>query len=218
MKLIKLTVGPMDNNCYILASEQGNGFVIDPGAEADTILQAIEDNHIALRSILLTHGHFDHIGAVRDVHRETGADIIVSQQDAEMLIAPEKNGGIRFAQNDYRYNLSDLPIEQLVNGGEDITLDEITVQVISTPGHTKGSVVYKVDDMLFTGDTLFAGTIGIVTAYGGSLAEELASVKRLAENLEGDYAVFPGHGEETTLETERRTNPYLGNVSYDDCF
>ena len=218
MKLIKLKVGPMDNNCYILASERGNGLVIDPGAEADTILQAVTNNQLSLRYILLTHGHFDHIGAVREVHQQTGAGIIISQQDAELLSDPEKSVGARFAPDDNRYNLSDIPPERLVNNGDIITLDEINVEIISTPGHTKGSVVFKVDDMLFTGDTLFAGTIGIVTHYGGSLAEEIASVKRLAETLEGDYAVFPGHEEETTLETERRTNPYLGNVSYDDCF
>ncbi len=217
MKLIKLKVGAMDNNCYILVSDEGNGMLIDPGADAKKILSALDENGAMLRYILLTHGHFDHIGALREVAQHTRAGVVVSKEDAELLRDPVKNVGARFGFSNNRYDLSDITPECLVSDGDEITLDEITVQVISTPGHTKGSVVYKLDEMLFTGDTLFAGTIGIVTHYGGSLAEEVASVKRLAA-LEGDYTVFPGHGEETTLETERRTNPYLGQASYDDCF
>ncbi len=217
MKLIRLTVGPMDNNCYIIRSDKGNGFIIDPGAESEKILEAIRANEVTLKAILLTHGHFDHIGAVRDLIEATGAGIIVSKEDEEMLYDPVKNVGARFA-DDLRYNLSGLRVERTVSHGDRLELDELTLTVFATPGHTLGSVVYILGDMLFTGDTLFAGTIGIVTHYGGDLQTEVASVKRLADELEGDYRVLPGHDRETTLETERRTNPYLGNVDYDDCY
>ena len=218
MKLITLTVGTMGNNCYIISSLNGNGLLIDPGAEGELILQKLKDNDIKLKYIFLTHAHFDHIGALREVYNETQAGVIVSEQDAELLSDPEKNVGSRFSADIYPYNLTDITPQRLVTDGDEIILDELTVKVFSTPGHTKGSVVYILNDMLFTGDTLFAGTIGVVTHYGGDLNQEITSVKKLASTLTGEYKVYPGHGALTTLETERRTNPYLGQADYDDCF
>ena len=218
MKLIVLSVGAIDTNCYILRTEQGNGVLIDPGADSDRILQTLRDNDIALKLILLTHGHFDHIGALREVYHATDAKLVVSAQDAELLTDPVKNVGARFTADTDRYQLSDIPIARQVVHGDTITLDELSFTVFATPGHTIGSVVYILGDVLFTGDTLFQGSIGIVTHYGGDLNTELASVRRFADELTGDYTIYPGHGPSTTLELERGTNPYLGKANYDDCF
>ncbi len=218
MKLIVVPVGMIDTNCYILRTEQGNGVLIDPGADSERILDALQTNNIELKLILLTHGHFDHIGALRDIYLATHAQVIVPQKDAELLTDPVKNVGARFSRSSEQYQLSDIPISREVVHGDTIVLDELNFTVFETPGHTLGSAVYVLEDRLFTGDTLFRGSIGIVTHYGGDLATEIASVKRLADELPGEYTVYPGHGPDTTLDTERQTNPYLGKASYDDCY
>lgn len=218
MKLFTLPVGMLGTNCYIIRTEQGNGVLIDPGAESERILHTLQANDITLKLILLTHGHFDHIGALREVYKQTGAQVIVSENDAELLTDPVKNVGARFSSQTDIYNLPDIPIARKVVHDDIIEMDELTFTVFETPGHTIGSVVYVLGDKLFTGDTLFRGSIGIVTHYGGNLSTEMESVKRLADTLVGEYFVYPGHGPSTTLETERRTNPYMGKASYDDCF
>ncbi len=218
MKLIVVPVGMIDTNCYILRTEQGNGVLIDPGADSERIQDALQTNNIELKLILLTHGHFDHIGALRDIYLATHAQVIVPQKDAELLTDPVKNVGARFSRSSEQYQLSDIPISREVVHGDTIVLDELNFTVFETPGHTLGSAVYVLEDRLFTGDTLFRGSIGIVTHYGGDLATEIASVKRLADELPGEYTVYPGHGPDTTLDTERQTNPYLGKASYDDCY
>ena len=218
MKPIVLPVGMIDTNCYILRTEQGSGVMIDPGADSERIMNVLQTNDITLKMILLTHGHFDHIGALREVYNATNAQVFVSQKDAELLTDPVKNVGARFSHCPEQYQLSDVPVFRKVVHGDTIALDELSFTVFETPGHTNGSVVYILGDMMFTGDTLFQGSIGIVTHYGGDLATEIASVKRLADELSGDYIVYPGHGSDTTLDIERRTNPYMGKASYDDCF
>lgn len=217
MKLITIAVGMIDTNCYIIRTEQGNGVLIDPGADAQRIQNTLRENDVSLKLILLTHGHFDHIGALREVYEATGAEVIVPKLDAEMLTDPVKNVGGRFGGDKHRYNLPDVPVARLVEHSDTIALDELTFTVYATPGHTLGSVVYIMGDILFTGDTLFEGSIGIVTHYGGNLETELVSVHRLANELTGDYAVYPGHGGQTTLDAERKSNPYLGKAGYDDC-
>ncbi len=218
MKPIIVPVGMIDTNCYILRTEQGGGVLIDPGADSKRILDVLQVNEIELKLILLTHGHFDHIGALREVYHATNAQVVVPQKDAELLTDPVKNVGARFSHNPERYRFADVQVSRQVVHGDIIALDDLCFTVFETPGHTYGSVVYILGDMLFTGDTLFQGSIGIVTHYGGDLTTEIASVKRLADELSGDYIVYPGHGPDTTLEIERRTNPYLGRASYDDCF
>lgn len=218
MKLFTLKVGMIETNCYIIRTEQGRGVVIDPGADAARILDTLRDKDISLSLILLTHAHFDHIGAVRELYEATGVGVIVPHKDAELLTDPVKNVGARFSSDKDRYNLAEVPVVRELYHGDTVKLDELLFTVFETPGHTLGSVTYILEDKLFTGDTLFQGSIGIVTHYGGDLDTELISVRRLADELTGDYLVYPGHGSVTTLEQERRTNPYLGKADYDTRF
>ena len=198
MKVKVLCVGPIGTNCYILEDEEtGLAAVIDPGDEADKILKALREDGVTVEYILLTHGHYDHTTAVPDLHKALPqAKIYIHRADA--------NG----AGNQL------FPLAGQVEGlryydeGDELKLGTLTIQVLHTPGHSKGSVTLKVADVLFCGDTLFAGSCGRTDFAGGSYAEIMDSLKRLGE-LEGDFYVCPGHDVTSTLERERRSNPFL---------
>ena len=199
MILRQIQVGPIGTNCYLLGEEQsGVCFVADPGDEPGRVLKLAADSGLALRGILLTHGHYDHTGGVAGV-LEQYPDIPVYIHPSD-LFAP---GGSP------RYQFAGAGANQRTYGeGDALPLGESTVRVLHTPGHSKGSVVLLWGDAMIAGDTLFAGSCGRTDLFGGSMEEMFASLKRLGQ-LEGDYQVCPGHGPVTTLETERRTNPYV---------
>ena len=198
MKVKVLCVGPIGTNCYILEDEEtGLAAVIDPGDEADKILKALREDGVTVEYILLTHGHYDHTTAVPDLHKALPqAKIYIHRADA--------NG----AGNQL------FPLAGQVEGlryydeGDELKLGTLTIQVLHTPGHSKGSVTLKVADVLFCGDTLFAGSCGRTDFAGGSYDEIMNSLARLGR-LEGDFHVCPGHDITSTLERERRTNPFL---------
>ncbi len=212
MKVEVLPVGEIGTNCCFVVSESGSTAILDPGAQCEKIVRKIEQNGWKPGMILLTHGHFDHIGAVRELKERYSIPVYIHSADAEMLDSPEKNGGMSLMGRSIT-----CPWDKTVEDGANISLDELEFTVIHTPGHTKGSVCYQVKDLIFSGDTLFCGGMGRTDLYGGSYSELSASLKKLA-NLEGDFQVYPGHGPSTTLEQERRENPYLGKMSYDDLF
>ncbi|MCR5663652.1 MAG: MBL fold metallo-hydrolase [Oscillospiraceae bacterium] len=194
--LIKtLPVGQLETNCYVVSDEASLVCaVIDPGDESNTILDYLEENRLQCRAILLTHGHFDHVGAVAAVAEETGAKVYMNRRD---------DLGGRDAH---------LPFTLPENGayydeGDAVELPGLRFEVLATPGHTPGSVSLRCGEALFTGDTLFRGSCGRTDLSGGSTDEELASLKKLC-SLPGDYEVWPGHMDATTLERERRFNYY----------
>ena len=198
MKVKLLRVGPIGTNCYILEDDQTNlAAVIDPGDEPELIQEALEKEGVEVRYLLLTHGHYDHTTAVPALHRVyPQADIYIHQADANGA------GSTLFP---LAGEVDDL---KLYDEGDVIRLGDHEIQVLHTPGHSPGSVTLKVEDVLFTGDTLFAGSCGRTDLRGGSYEEILASLKRLGQ-LEGNFHVCPGHGETPTLERERRSNPFL---------
>lgn len=192
MKIYSLPVSDYETNCYIVEDETTkNAVVIDPGAEEDFILRSLKDAGLTAKLILLTHGHFDHTGAVRPLHEATGAPVWIHEKDVAD-------------------NLSGTSLKDIANfydEGDTVTMDSLTFKVINTPGHTPGSCVLMCENVMFAGDTLFAGSCGR-TDLGGDWNTILASLARLAE-LELDYNIYPGHGESTTLSREKRYNPYL---------
>ena len=198
MKVKLLRVGPIGTNCYILEDDQTNlAAVIDPGDEPELIQEALEKEGVEVRYLLLTHGHYDHPTAVPALHRVyPQADIYIHQADANGA------GSTLFPLTG---EVDDL---KLYDEGDVIRLGDHEIQVLHTPGHSPGSVTLKVEDVLFTGDTLFAGSCGRTDLRGGSYEEILASLKRLGQ-LEGNFHVCPGHGETSTLDRERKVNPYL---------
>jgi len=193
MKLTSLTAGSIGTNCYILYDEATlDAVVIDPSDEAALAEARIQALGLRVRAILLTHGHFDHGGDVERIRRRTGAPVYL--HPADTALPSWLTHGVTHTDE-----LSD---------GEELDLAGMRFRVLHTPGHTPGSVCFLCGELLFAGDTLFAGSCGRTDLPGGSGADMMRSLRRLAE-LPGDYRVLPGHGEETALERERRSNPYL---------
>lgn len=195
--LIKtLNVGHLDTNCYVVTDEDTMlCAVIDPGAESNTILDYLEEHRLKCAAILLTHAHFDHVGALDTVAEETGAQVYLCER--EQQLPARMTGGWRPAESARFYAEGDT----VVVGG-------LTFTVIETPGHTPGGVCLLCGDALFTGDTLFQGSCGRADFDGADLMQEFASLRKLAE-LPGDYEVYPGHDLQTTLSRERENNPYV---------
>lgn len=204
MRIYTLQVGEIGTNCYLAASDAGNAAIVDPGAEPERIAAALTQYSLTPAFILLTHGHFDHIGAAEALRQWYHIPLYVHAADAELLSDPAKNGGKGLMGREVTADYDHLLVD-----GDRIPLDELEFQVIHTPGHTKGSVCFAADGLLLTGDTLFCRGIGRTDLYGGSFPEIRRSLSRLAA-LEGDRRVFPGHGPATTLDAERAENPYLG--------
>ena len=195
MEITALTLGDYMTNCYLLRREDSDRcLIVDPGYEAGKILKVLEEKQLQPEAILLTHGHFDHVGAVRELFSETDCDVYISE--ADLSLPPMITNGRLFYTHTYP-----------ASGA--LTLAGLTFWVLPTPGHTPGSVCLLAGDTMFSGDTLFRGSCGRTDLPGGSWEQMLASLKTLASLL-GDYRVLPGHGEETTLAWERTHNPYLG--------
>lgn len=195
--LIKtLPVGQLETNCYVVTNEKTlQCVVIDPGDESNTILDYIESNHLKCEAIMLTHGHYDHTGAVNAVAEETGAVVYMNIRDDERVIK-SKQLPFRLPEGGINYDDGDI-----------IDAAGLRFEIIATPGHTPGGVTIKCEDCLFTGDTLFKGSLGRTDLDGGDMDQELASLKKIC-SLEGDYEVYPGHMGSTTLQRERSFNYY----------
>lgn len=194
LKLHTLPLGAYQTNCYILHQEGASScVVIDPGYTPEVVLSFLEGQGLTLEAILLTHGHFDHVGGVRDLAAETGCKVYLNPNDLSM--PPRLTAGPLYYTDTY-------------SEGDTITPAGISFQVLSTPGHTPGSVCLIAENFLFSGDTLFAGSCGRTDLPGGSTSAIRASLRRLAA-LPQDYSVHPGHGESTTLAWEKQYNPYM---------
>ncbi|MGM9677843.1 MAG: MBL fold metallo-hydrolase [Butyricicoccus sp.] len=210
MQIKQFVVGDVATNCYLVYDEKTlEGAIVDPGDNADRLIREIESAKIKLKYILLTHAHFDHILAVGAIKRATGAQVVVSRKDEYLFDASASLSPFGAYGRDLM-NRFDFP-------GADIWMTEelalefggMKLKFHSTPGHTPGSHVIQLDDsILFTGDTLFCQSCGRTDLPGGSWPVMLQSLKKLY-NLPGDYQVLPGHEGLSTLERERKTNPYM---------
>lgn len=203
MKLAQLPVGMLATNCYLVADDAGRCAVIDPGSHTEKILKKAEEEGFTIEAILLTHGHFDHVMAAPGIQRVTDAKLYIHKCD-EPDLAPEVAGHRGYLREPYVMPRVDGYLED----GAEVKVGDLVFHVLHTPGHTLGSCVLLCGDLMFSGDTLFAGTCGRCDLAGGSLEQMFCSLKKLAQ-LEGDYKVLPGHMEASTLETERQSNPYV---------
>ena len=189
-----LTLGLYQTNCYIVHKEGSKScVVIDPGYDANTILGRAALLGLQIEAILLTHGHFDHVGAVAALAADT--DCLVYLKEEELSLPAAMTAGPLFYTNLYESTGA-------------LSVAGMEFRVLHTPGHTPGSVCLMVEDTIFSGDTLFAGSMGRCDFPGSNIFDMRKSMKKLRD-LPGDYRVFPGHAEDTTLEFERKTNPYL---------
>lgn len=210
MEMICLPVGLIQANCYILWDDEGRGVVLDPGGDSEKILKVIRENRIEVEHILLTHAHIDHMTGVPEVQTATGADLMIHRADAPALWDPKLS-----LYTEFGVPFHPMKADRLLEDKDLVTAGKLNLQVIHTPGHTPGGACFLCEDALFTGDTLFRDGFGRTDWYGGSVDAMLRSLHKLAR-LPEDYKVFPGHGPDTTLFTERESNPYMtGNAYYD---
>ncbi len=197
MHIKTLTVGPIETNCYVVSDEQTKECaVIDPGAESGTIMDYIESAGLKCCCILLTHAHFDHVGAVAELMEETGAPLYMNALD----------NGVSIGGGDEVFNAPEGT--HFYSEGDTVQVGPLEFRVIHTPGHTPGGVCLVCQDALFSGDTLFRDSCGRTDFAASSTDDMLASLRRLSA-LPGDYEVFPGHMSATTLERERRMNYFM---------
>ena len=198
MKVKMMQVGPIGTNCYFLIdADSGVMAIIDPGDEPELIQQAVEESGAEVKYLLLTHGHYDHTTAVPALHRVSpGAEAYIHRADAD-------GAGSRI------FPLSgEMEGLKFYDEGDSLPLGGLTIHVMHTPGHSPGSVVLRVEDVLFCGDTLFAGSMGRTDLPGGSEEQIMESLRRLGA-LEGNFHVLPGHMGASDLDQERKRNPYL---------
>lgn len=205
MKVITLQTGLLSVNCYIVYCEQTQlCAVIDPGGNADDILKLIDKINLTPKMILLTHGHFDHIGAVKEMKKRTGAMIAIHADDAECLTNSHSNLSFSMGSETVQ-----APPDYLLDDGDVLEIGTVKLTVIHTPGHTNGGITLKCDGVLFTGDTLFKRSVGRTDFTGGDHQLLMKSIREKLMVLDDKFLVYPGHGSMTTIGNERRTNPYL---------
>jgi hydroxyacylglutathione hydrolase len=206
-----LTVGQIGENCFLFRPQGGDRLlIVDPGEEAERILAAVEAKGAAVEAILLTHCHFDHIGAVAPVARATGAPVYCPQIEVPVLAdimayVPWAGFG----------PYESYEADEIVSGGETLELAGMEIEVVFTPGHSPGHVTYAVkgEPAIFSGDVLFQGSVGRVDLPGGDGPTLLASIAKLMDTYPEETVVHPGHMGLTTLGAERATNPFLGSLA-----
>lgn len=210
MQVHSFSLGIVETNCYILEGEN-ELLVIDPGDNGEFLNKQIKQYHKKVSAVLLTHAHFDHIGAVDDVANEFDVKVYVHPEEKSWLTDTEKNGSKKFAM----YQLPQVvqhTVPQIMEPGE-YAIGEFKFEAIHTPGHSPGSLSFVFGDFAIVGDTLFKGGIGRTDLYKGDTKTLLNSIEDKLLELDSNTTIFPGHGPETTIADEEMTNPYLNGFN-----
>jgi hydroxyacylglutathione hydrolase len=203
------TVGPVAENCFLFRQDGAKeALIVDPGEEAPKLLGAIDELGLELQAILLTHTHFDHIGAVAPVAKATGAPVYCPKLEVPVL-----QDIMSFVPWEGFGPFESWDPEETVEGGERLQLAGFEIDVVFTPGHSPGHVTYAVEDALFSGDVLFEGSVGRTDLPGGDWAVLSRSIESLLDRYPDEQRVFPGHMGLTTLGRERATNPFLRELA-----
>ncbi|MDD3419358.1 MAG: MBL fold metallo-hydrolase [Candidatus Gastranaerophilales bacterium] len=198
--------GPFQANNYLLIDETTQKAVlIDCSGEVGDVIETLKEHNASLEKILLTHAHIDHIAGCYDLKEQTGAKIFVNEEDMFLIKNTQKQLQMFGLPPE-----KEAPVDGFIKDGETIHIGEIKIKAIHTPGHTKGGMCYLVEDKLFSGDTLFLGSVGRTDLPGGDYNELENSISNKIFTLEGDLDIYSGHGPKTTLEYEKKNNPFFG--------
>ncbi len=203
MKIYTLPLGELGTNCYIIPAEDNKAIVIDPASSAQ-VLMFLQSKELALGAIILTHGHFDHFAGVPELVRQTGCEVIGARGDEEMFSSAAKSWADFMPFTPFE----PVKLDRSFKGGDKLSVCGVEFNVMGTPGHTAGCCLLICGDVIFSGDTLFNGSIGRTDGYSASGAQMRDSLDRIAA-MEGDYTIYSGHGPSTTLEHEKKFNPYM---------
>lgn len=207
MNIKRIVVGVYAVNCYIVYNDNKNGFIVDPGGDSDDIIKFVDKENIKLEFILLTHGHADHIGAVKIIKEKYDLPIYTSINEKDLLEDPILN----LSKSIPPFKDIELIADRWLYDEEIIDFYGEKLYIMETPGHTIGSICILMDGVVFSGDTLFRMSIGRSDLPTGSFDEIINSVKKLY-NLKKDYRILPGHGAESNLQFERENNPFMKNM------
>ncbi len=202
MKIKILPIGTIQTNCYVVSDDNGTCAIIDCDGNPRPLFDYIEENKLNPTHILLTHGHDDHIGAVEMVKEKYGCTLVAAKAEATLLADPCLNLSAMMSGSVALYP------DVLLEDGDDVKVGDLEFSAMLTPGHTAGSLCYIIKDQIFSGDTLFQSSCGRTDLPTGDWGTIMKSLARLRD-LSGDYTVYPGHGPYTSLEVERRSNPYM---------
>lgn len=206
MKIEPIVVGPLQVNCYLLICEEtGQAAVVDPGADADVILRAVEAARCDISLIINTHGHFDHIGANKRIKEATGAALLIHSDDAPLL----SQAGLHASVYGLSVEASPQP-DRLMAEGDLLKIGNLEIEIIHVPGHSPGSVCLKVENSLIVGDVLFAESVGRTDLPGGDHQLLIKGIREKLLVLPGETVVHPGHGPDTTIGHEKIANPFVG--------
>lgn len=205
MKIKSMEVGPIGTNCYVVINEKNNqGVVIDPGGSAKDIIALLQRENISVQAIFITHGHMDHIGGLAEVKEFTKAPVYVSKEDAPMLTNPHSNLAAFMGTE-----INCPPADKNYGQGDEVEVAGLKFKVLATPGHTPGGVCLYCEDYVFCGDTVFCESVGRTDFPGGSYPQIVESIKTKILVLPLETHLLPGHGPATTVDWEKRRNPFL---------
>lgn len=204
-----ISVGPIATNCYVVHDDDGAAFIVDAGYEYELILQAVQELNVS--HILLTHGHFDHIGGVAKLKEATDAEVCIHSLEADWLLEPGLN--LSGERSEYTpWPVTGPKADTFLEDGERLSLLGEQIEVRHTPGHSPGHVSFVMGDVLFGGDALFHGSVGRTDLPGGDHDQLITSIRTKLLTLPSSTTVLPGHGPPTTIADEAQSNPFLGET------
>jgi len=209
MRVDRLVVGPLQTNCYILSAANNDAIIIDPGFEPKEIINLIENKSFDAKYLLLTHAHYDHVGAAGSLQEEKGIPVFLHRADEKLLLT------VSDAASYLGSGYIKIPSEyEFLKEGQTFKLGDEEIASIHVPGHTQGSVAFQIDDYLFVGDTLFYQGIGRTDLPGGSYEQLEESIRENLYTLDDDLTVYPGHGPKTTIGFEKANNPFVQSTEF----